>query len=149
MLNYKLIHPEILAVLGAAGHHARILIADGNYPASSKMGPRAKVVHLNLTPGLVNCNQVLQVILSAVPIESVNTMRYETTGQYALSEDPPVWADYRKSISDAGLNLELKSLEYRAFYDAVISPDHVLTIQTGDQQRYANVLLTMGVRMDA
>ncbi|MEM9587813.1 MAG: transporter, partial [Planctomycetota bacterium] len=26
--------------------------------------------------------------------------------------------------------------------------DHVLTIQTADQQRYANILLTMGVRMD-
>jgi hypothetical protein len=26
--------------------------------------------------------------------------------------------------------------------------DHVLTIQTADQQRYANILLTLGVRMD-
>ncbi len=148
MLKQTLIHPEILAVLAAAGHHARILVADGNYPASSKLGPRAKLVHLNLMPGVVTCNQVLQAILSAVPVEAVNTMMYETTGQYALSEDPPVWTDYRKSIADAGLNLELRPLEYRAFYDSVITPDHVLTIQTADQQRYANVLLTMGVRMD-
>ena len=34
------------------------------------------------------------------------------------------------------------------FYEAVTTPDHVLTIQTADQQRYANILLTIGVRMD-
>ena len=32
--------------------------------------------------------------------------------------------------------------------EAVATADHVLTIQTADQQRYANVLLTVGVRMD-
>jgi len=34
------------------------------------------------------------------------------------------------------------------FYKAVATPDHVLTIQTADQQRFANLLLTIGVRMD-
>ncbi len=29
-----------------------------------------------------------------------------------------------------------------------MTPDHILTIQTGDQQRYANILLSIGVRMD-
>ena len=32
------------------------------------------------------------------------------------------------------------------FYKAVESPDHVLTIQTGDQPLWANVLLTIGCR---
>ncbi len=148
MLNYRLIHPEILAALAAAGHHARVLIADGNFPASSKTGPRARLVHLNLMPGVMTCDQVLQALLSAVPIESVRTMMYETAGPYALTADRPVWDDYRRSIAAAGLQLELQPLEYREFYDAVICPDHVLTIQTADQQRYANVLLTLGVRMD-
>ena len=30
----------------------------------------------------------------------------------------------------------------------IATPDHVLTVQTADQQRYANVLLHVGVRMD-
>jgi L-fucose mutarotase len=38
MLKYELIHPAILGVLDSAGHHAKVLIADGNYPASSKRG---------------------------------------------------------------------------------------------------------------
>ena len=148
MLTSKLIHPEILGIVGAAGHHSKILIADGNYPASSKIGPNAQLVHLNLMPGLVTCNQVLQAILSAVPIEEVQTMMYETEGPYALSEDPPVWADYQQSIKDAGLDLALQPIEKWSFYEAVATEDHVLTIQTADQQRYANILLSIGVRMD-
>jgi L-fucose mutarotase len=149
MLKHTLIHPIINQVIGQAGHHAKILIADGNYPASSKRGPRAELVHLNLSPGIVTCNQVLRAILSAVPIEEIHTMMYETTGPYALTADPPVWADYRRSISEAGLNLSLQPIEKWSFYDAVATPDHVLTIQTADQQRYANILLSIGVRMDA
>jgi L-fucose mutarotase len=148
MLKHRLIHPEISAILGRAGHHATILIADGNYPASSKKGPNAQVVSLNLMPGVVTCNQVLEAILSAIPVEAVRTMMYEKSGPYALKEDPPVWADYRKTIQSAGLSLPLEPIEKWDFYDAVATADHVLTVQTADQQRYANVLLSVGVRMD-
>ena len=146
MLKHQLIHPKLNEVIGRAGHHGKILIADGNYPASSKKGPNAELVSLNLSPGLVSCTQVLRAILSAVPIEAVNTMMYETTGPYALHEDPPVWDQYRGVFKKAGLPLELKPIEKWAFYKAVDTRDHVLTIQTADQQRFANLLLSIGVR---
>ena len=148
MLKHRLIHPQITSILAAAGHHATILIADGNYPASSKKGPNAQVVSLNLMPGVVTCNQVLQAILSAVPIEEIHTMMYETTGPYALPGDPPVWDEYRRTIRESGSSLELSAIEKWDFYKAVSTPDHVLTVQTADQQRYANILLHVGVRMD-
>ncbi|MBM3964290.1 MAG: transporter [Planctomycetes bacterium] len=147
MLNSQLIHPIISRILGEAGHHATILIADGNYPASSKRGPRCELVSLNLMPGVVTCNQVLQAILSAIPIEAVSTMMTETSGPYALESDPPVWADYRASLKNAGLDLELQAIDKWKFYEAVATTDHVLTVQTADTQRYANILLTVGVRM--
>jgi L-fucose mutarotase len=149
MLRSKLIHPKILEVLGRAGHHAKVLIADGNYPASSARGPHAELVSLNLMPGVPLVNQVLEAVLSAVPIEAANTMDYERTGQYALTEDPPVWADYAKTIRAAGVGVTLEPIEKWAFYKAVGTADHVLTIQTADQQRFANLLLTIGVRMDS
>ena len=148
MLKHRLIHPKINEVLGRAGHHAKVLIADGNYPASSTLGPNAELVSLNLMPGVVTCTQVLEALLSAAPFERANTMMYEKTGPYALSEDPPVWAEYRRTIQAAGVSLELEPIEKWAFYDAVKTADHVLTIQTADQQRFANLLLTIGVRMD-
>jgi L-fucose mutarotase len=148
MLRHLLTHPQINAILGRAGHHAKVLIADGNYPASSKKGPNAEVVCLNLMPGVVTCAQVLEAVLSATPIDAVNTMGYETEGPYALGEDPPVWDEYRRVIRRSGVSLALEPIEKWAFYDAVSTPDHVLTIQTADQQRFANILLSIGVRMD-
>ncbi len=55
MLKHQLIHPRISEVLARAGHHAKILIADGNYPVSTKKGPNAEIVCLNLAPGIVTC----------------------------------------------------------------------------------------------
>lgn len=148
MLKHLLIHPKLNEVIGRAGHHARILIADGNYPSSSKKGPNAEVVSLNLMPGVVTCAQVLRAILSAVPIDAVNTMGYETEGPYALSADPPAWDEYQAIIREAGLALKLEPIFKWDFYEAVATPDHVLTVQTADQQRFANILLSVGVRMD-
>ncbi len=148
MLTHQLIHPEINAVLGAAGHHAKVLIADGNYPASTKKGPNARLVHLNLMPGVVTCAQVLQAILSAVPIDRVNTMMYPPDDPYTLDADPPVWDEYRAILAKAGLPLTLEPIDKWDFYKAVETHDHVLTIQTADQQRFANILLSIGVRMN-
>jgi L-fucose mutarotase len=148
MLRHQLIHPKINEILGRAGHHAKVLIADGNYPASSAIGPKAELISLNLMPGVVNCTQVLEALVSAIPIEAANTMMYEKSGPYALMEDPPVWAQYRKVLQDAGLSIRLEPIEKWEFYKAVATPDHVLTIQTADQQRFANLLLTIGVRME-
>jgi L-fucose mutarotase len=148
MLKHQLIHPQINEVLGRAGHHARVLIADGNYPASTTLGPNAMLVSLNLSPGIVTCAQVLRALLTAIPVEAAHTMMYETTGPYALSGDPPVWSDYRQALQEARLDIPLEPIEKWAFYEAVNTKDHVLTIQTADQQRFANLLLTMGVRMD-
>jgi L-fucose mutarotase len=147
MLTHQLIHPEINAILGAAGHHAKILVADGNYPASTKKGPNARLVHLNLMPGVVTCSQVLQAILSAVPIDCVNTMMYPPDDPYTLDADPPVWEEYRAILKTAGLALTLEPIDKWDFYKAVETPDHVLTIQTADQQRFANILLSIGVRL--
>jgi L-fucose mutarotase len=146
MLHHKLIHPDILRVVARAGHTSRILIADGNYPARSTLGPNAELVSLNLMPGVVTCVQVLEALLDAVPIEEASTMSHIEAGPYSLKTHPPVWTDYRRLLRDAGLKIDLKPLERFEFYKAVATPDLVLTIQTADQGLYANLLLTVGVR---
>jgi L-fucose mutarotase len=147
MLKHHLIHPRINDVLGRAGHHATILIADGNYPASTRKGPHAEIVCLNLMPGVVTCLQALEAVLSAVPIDAIHTMQHTQDDPYALEGDPPAWNDYRALLARAGSNLSLAPIEKWDFYKAVETTDHVLTIQTADQQRYANVLLSVGVRL--
>lgn len=146
MLKHELIHPKINEVLGRAGHHAKILIADGNYPASSKKGPNAEIVCLNLSPGLVTVAQTLRAILSAVVVDSVNTMGIPADDPYARHGEPPVWDEYRQVLKQARCKLKLEPILKWDFYKAVESPDHVLTIQTGDQALWANVLLSLGCR---
>ncbi len=148
MLKTSLTHPDILRVLARAGHHAKILIADGNYPASSKRGPHAELVSLNLAPGVVTVAQVLRAILSAAPIDHVATMGIPADDPYAQHGEPPVWADYRAGLAASGSKLTLEPILKWDFYQHVESPDHVLTIQTADQSLWANVLLTMGCRTD-
>ena len=146
MLKYQLIHPKINEVLGRAGHHSTILIADGNYPASTKCGPNAEIVCLNLSPGVVTVAQVLRALLSAIPVDRINTMGIPPDDPYARVGEPPVWNEYRQLMKEAGSKLELEPILKWDFYKEVSSPDHVLTIQTGDQALWANVLLTMGCR---
>ena len=146
MLKHQLIHPKINEVLGRAGHGSKVLIADGNYPASSALGSRAELVSLNLSPGIPTCSQVLAALVTAVPIEAADLMMYQTTGPYALTEEPPVWEEFRQIFRDSNLEVDFGTIERFAFYEAAGQPDQVLTIQTADQQKFANILVTIGVR---
>ena len=42
MLKTRLLHPQILEALGEAGHGARVLIADGNYPLATQSNPAGR-----------------------------------------------------------------------------------------------------------
>lgn len=145
MLKTTLLHPEILRVCARAGHHSKILIADGNYPAVSKRGPQAELVCLQLTPGIPTVAQVLRGLVSAVPIDALNTMGIPADDPYAKFGEPPAWVEYRAIAKEAGL-AAIEPIAKWDFYKAVESPDHVLTIQTADQALWANVLITIGCR---
>ena len=145
MLKTALLHPQILEALGRAGHTSRVLIADGNYPFATTLSPNARLVSLNLSPGVVNGVQVLDALLTAIPVEAAAVMQYASTGPYALTEDPAIWNDYRRSLAAAGCDVKLDTIERFAFYEAAAGPEVVLTIATAEQRIYANLLLTLGV----
>lgn len=136
MLRGPLLHPEILAALGASGHFSQLVIADGNFPAGDNTGPSARRVHLNLAPGVVSCTQVLEALLPLVPIQEANLM------QPPPDFDPPIHATYRTLL---GANVPIVKLERQAFYEKVRSPRTTLLVCTGDQRRFANLLLVVGV----
>lgn len=135
MLRYRLIHPELLAALGAAGHGARVLIADGNYPVSTAVSSRAARVLLNLAPGVVAVPQVLEAVLDAVAVEAVTVMQPP-----ASEPTPEVFADVERLLP----RLPLERLDRFAFYEAARSDDLALVVATGERRLYANVLLTLG-----
>ena len=145
MIKSRLLHPEILAVLGRAGHSSKILIADGNYPFVTQLGTNARLISLNLAPGLINATQALEAIVSAVPIEEATVMQPVISGPYALESDPIIWSDFQRILKESGSDVTLKKLERFAFFDAAKDDNVALTIATGKQRFYANLLLQIGV----
>jgi L-fucose mutarotase len=145
MLLTRLTHPDILRALARAGHGSLILIADANFPAATARGPNAELVHLNLTPGLVGARELLDVILSAVPVEQSMVMAGEPDGPWQLEREPPIWADFRAALARHRAAPELEAVERHAFYALARTPDVALTIASGETALYANIFLRIGV----
>ncbi len=135
MLKTRLTHPEILRALAMAGHRAKVLITDGNYPHSTKSNTLATRVFLNLAPGTVKACEVLEALTHAIPIESAEVMQSED------GNEPPIWAEFRVLLPE----IALTQRPLPEFYQAALTPDVALVIATGEQQPYANLLLTIGV----
>jgi len=131
-----LLHPEIARSLGSAGHGAQILIADGNYPASTHVSPNSARVYLNLAPGLVTATDVLRVIAASIPVEAAIVMRP------ADGIDAPIFEEFHQIL---GFGIEIGALERFAFYAQASQPQTCLVVATGEQRIYANILLTIGV----
>jgi L-fucose mutarotase len=135
VLKTRLLHPQILAALGEAGHGATVLIADGNYPLATRSNPSAHRVFLNLEPGRLTVTEVLEVIADAIPVEAAHVMGPDD------GSEPPVYGDFRRLLPEIGLT-RLGRFE---FYDTARGPDCALAVATGEQRIYANILLTIGV----
>ena len=135
MLKYRLLHPELLRALGEAGHGARVLIADGNYPLVTRSPERARRVYLNLAPDLLRVTDVLAVLVDAIPVEAAHVMTPGT------GDEPPVFTEFRRLLP----GVELSPLSRFDFYDAASAPDVAVAIATGERRIYANLLLTIGV----
>ncbi len=140
MMKYRLLHPQLLGGLGRAGHGSRILIADSNYPHVTGAPAQAERVFLNLAPGLVSATDVLKVLLDAIPVEAAYAMLMDN------GQEAPIVAEFRALLPP---EIEFKTLERFAYYDAVKSPDTLLVIATGEQRLYANLLLVVGVMTPA
>jgi len=135
MLKGTLLHPEILQALASAGHGSQILIADGNYPHSTGSHPDAARVYLNLTPGKLSVTDVLETLVTAVPIESARAIWPDD------DQEPPIFAEYRQIMPD----VEIGTLGRYPFYEAARARDTALVIATGEQRTWACILLTIGV----
>ena len=136
VLKTHLLHPQILAALGAAGHGAQVLIADGNYPLLTRSSATAQRVYLNLAPGMVTVIDVLDVLLDSVPIEAADVMIADS------GEEPAIVADVRALLPGTPIQPHVCA----DFYQMARGPDVALAVSTGDERTYANVLLTIGVR---
>jgi L-fucose mutarotase len=137
VLRYDLIHPPLIEALGTAGHGSKILIADGNYPYLTGKNPDARLVHLNVSPGLLTVVQVLDLVMTAANFESATLMGPDDGSTVEAH------SDYRALLGD---DFPFERTDRWSFYDIARSPDVGLVIATGDVRLYANLILTVGLR---
>ena len=136
MLMTKLLHPEILEALAKAGHGSKVLIADGNFPFQTYAGPNAKLVFLNLMPGVVNATDTLKALVGIVPIQSAHVMQPDEGPR------PVIFDEFQKLLPD---KISIESLPRAKFYESAYSRETALLIATAEQRLFGNVLLTIGV----
>ena len=91
---------------------------------------------LNLAPGTVSGVQVLEAILSATPVQEATTMTPPDDFH------PDIHDEYKAMLGDG---MKWTEMERWSFYDKIKSTDTTLAIATGEQRRFANLLLTVGV----
>jgi L-fucose mutarotase len=135
VLKYQLIHPQLLHVLAAAGHGSRILLADSNFAHSTNAYAGAARIYLNLRPGLLTVDQVLEGVLDACFVETAAMMR---------PDDGSVSIAARAYADLLGPAVAITDLDRAAFYEACGEPSLACVVATGDQRHFANILLTLG-----
>lgn len=135
MLKTAVIHPTIMEALGRSGHFAQVVIADGNLPVAAMTGPNSTTVHLNFRPGLLDAVTVLEGILEVCPVQGAIVMEKPAQASAEIHDR------YKELLGDVTWD----AMARWAFYDQIREPTTTLIIQTGEQRRFANIILTVGV----
>ncbi len=135
MLKTAIIHPTILEALARSGHYAQVVIADGNLPVGAMTGLNSTIVHLNFQPGLLDALTVLKGILAVCPIQGAIVM------EKPIEANANIHEAYKALLGDVTWD----EMERWAFYNKIRAPETTLIIQTGEQRRFANLILTVGV----
>ncbi|SHF27266.1 L-fucose mutarotase [Arenibacter palladensis] len=135
MLKTPVIHPTIMEVLARSGHFAQVVIADGNLPVGAMTGPNSTTVHLNFRPGLLDALTVLEGILEVCPVQGAIVMEKPAEASAEIHDA------YKTLLGD----VSWETMERWAFYEKIREPNTTLIIQTGEQRRFANLILIVGV----
>jgi L-fucose mutarotase len=135
MIKTEIIHPDLLQALAQCGHKANILIADAKYSFLTNSSPRARIIYLNFSPGLISSVVILQKMLGFINIEKAVLMSCPD------DFDNTIAREYRTLLAES------TAVEYvtrEAFYALAKSSDTLLVVASGETRRFANILLTVG-----
>ncbi|MCG7504931.1 RbsD/FucU family protein [Mesorhizobium retamae] len=134
---HPLLGPDLLHALRSMGHGDEIVIADGNFPASTQ-GP--KVVRADGLGG----EALLEAILTHMPLD---TYAPAAAFRMAVVEDPDRLPDicrsYQSIVDRLAGPFVIAPLERFAFYERAAKAAYI--VASGERAAYANILLKKGV----
>ena len=133
----KIVSPELLKILAEMGHGDEIVIADANFP-SENYGKR--VVRAEAAGG----EEILRAVMDLIPLDDYvddNFVFIEVPPSY--TEEPPIWASYRRIAAERDPSVSEKHIDRFDFYERTKSAYAV--VATGEEALYACVILKKGV----
>ena len=136
----RMITPDLMKALMEMGHGDEIVFGDANFPAVSMGRP---VIHLEGSKII----DLLQAVMPYFPLDNYVTenviLMAVAEGQ---GEPPRVWAQYQKTVEahdEEGYFHGFSYLERQAFYDRARKASVI--VATGEKEKYANIILKLGV----
>ena len=133
-----ILSPDLLKILMEMGHGDEIVIADGNFPASSNA---QRLVRLDGH----GVPEILEATLKLFPLDTyvdkpVSLMAVNTADKLT----PAIWDEYRRILRASKEPFgEFEYVERFAFYERARKAYAI--IATGETALYANIILKKGV----
>jgi len=134
MIKSEVIHPELLSLLAKCGHKTQLLIADSNYAVVTNAPKDVAIVYLNLAPGTLAAPLILEKVLTVINVEKATLMSYPADFTNTIE------AEYQQLLPES---CAIEYLPREDFYAQVKSDHTLLVIASGEQRRFANLLLTV------
>ena len=131
-----ILSPELLKILMEMGHGDEIDIGDGNIPSASIA---QRLIRLDGH----GVDEILSAILKLMPLDTYVDAPVALMDNGDASNPPPIWADYKKTITAEEGEKNIELVERFAFYDRAKKAYAV--IATGETAIYANIILKKGV----
>lgn len=134
----KNLAPDLVKVLMEMGHGDEIVIADGNYPATSNANILIRADGLGVSELLVS-------ILELMPLDEYVASPV-TLMEVSKGDDfvPVIWDKYIEILTEKnGYAVEFEEISREEFYER--SKKAYAIVATGEEEIYANIILKKGI----
>lgn len=134
---HPLLGPELLHAIATMGHGDEIVIADGNFPASTIGPPVVRADGMGAV-------EILEAILAHMPLDQFTdraAWHMQVVGDPTTK--PEICQEFQATIKRLAGDFELASLERFAFYERAAEAAYI--VATTELRIYGNVILKKGV----
>ncbi|MEN8153083.1 MAG: RbsD/FucU domain-containing protein [Acidobacteriota bacterium] len=134
----NILSPDLLKILMEMGHGDELVIADGNFPSASIAKRLVRLDGHGVPP-------LLEAILKLFPLDtyvkSPVALMKTVEGD---EEEPAIWSDFERIIRNSGEPFRgFEYIERFDFYEK--AKEAYAVVATGEQARYANIIVKKGV----
>lgn len=133
----KIFSPELLKVLMEMGHGDEIVIADGNFPASTNANRLIRYDGHSIP-------DLLEDILNVFPLDSYSKSQvFFMEVEEQDEQSPVIWDKYQELLDESNEKYTIEYIERHKFYER--SKNAYAIVATGEEALYANIILKKGV----